>query len=283
MVTETECRSWGSFRQRVLIQPHETLLGPIKKVVAVSIPLPPGTENMGNRMLGPSAIPFNNEGSLLARVIETSQEEIDEGILDTLSYLYHDTEIVVREGLLDQSSQSVREYFYFQQTRQLGLGGLRQQAAALLSTPEFHHTSAWNNSYGGAFLQEWIFKDGHLIGTDPKGREMVIDGRLGKGNFGHQAWLDWLPQRIARARTVTLIDHFDGTASVSECGNKPGCSAFFRQMMHNPYPAISSANRLVISEYGHVSEIVKCFVCRKDKNSSDEGKKCRCNISGAHD
>lgn len=278
MVTETECRSWGSFRQIALVQPHETPVGIIKKVVLVSIALPPGTESMG-RYLMPGRMDvtsFNNESNLLSAITETGRNRIDLGDLDLFSDFYESTEQVIRNLHYDQSAVQVQEYYSYQKSRKVYLAALQWKAATLLANPLFCHTSAWDSNFGGAFLQEWIFRDGVLIGTDSRGQEMHVDGSLAKGGFGHKEWLIWLTEGVARVNGVAVIEHFDGTASVSECGNKPGCSAFFREMMptSNFLQVVSDFRSSPIGLW--FGEKRLCNSCQKEKKSSDYSIKCKC-------
>lgn len=239
---------WAMFIQPHIIQPWISDEGEaIQNVVAVSMPLPPGTQHLMAEIMTEARskirpreqlngiYSFNNQDSLLMTEEIIPQTQADEDVLDIFEHLMDAADTVINTRVLGLSSDAVTEFFHYQQERRNSLDKLKADARALLFSGDKRNLNAWGSEYGGFFLMKHtITGDGITWGVDPNDKDDVVDGHITRGELGHTELMNLASAKNSqlmkeKRQNVTLRWIADSTVDVEDCIN--GCSTFFKKKM----------------------------------------------------
>ena len=135
------------------------------------------------------------------------------------------------------------------------LGVLLRDAKEILSTPE--HTgreTMTDTSFGGAFRQEWLVKDGKIMAIGPDGKMVELDPTKCSKEFGHDKAMQWLIEYIMKAfaNGAKSIRGFqvDSSFSVKGCGGSADAAMFYNNSVIDPVAAGNMYMEWVQSTFG---------------------------------
>lgn len=231
---------WGAFGQVMFVKEFDGPNGgKIKKIAAVSMPLPPGTgTNMGKQIISEAASIKNPEFNVWNGVQEGKmigiKKELAGGFdLGAIRRLSRASADAISERHQYPDHASVKNFFVEHESREQKIDVLERDAAKILSTPDFLHMNAFNPDYKGVHgyvLEYLVDEEGNMWGVNPKGEATLLANVF--DDKPHEEWGKWLID-AAKAPGNSVIGHFNNTERVSDCGGstgRDGCSRFYKAM-----------------------------------------------------
>lgn len=280
---------WGAFGQVMFVKEFDGPNGgKIKKIAAVSMPLPPGTAtNMGKQILS-EALALSNpdfnvwngvhEGKMLGVKKDIHADTFDFGAIRRLSRA---SAAVIGDRHQQKDHASVQNFFVEHESREQKISVLERDAQKILSTPDFLHMNAFNPDYKGVHgyvLEYLVDEEGNMWGVNPKGEQTLLANVF--DDQPHKEWGEWL---ISAAKTPgnSEIGHFNNTERVSDCGGstgRDGCSRFYKAMQELPDEELEKA-LFTTSSFPDMDHIGLHLTTEKESRCKEghASSKCDCN------